>query len=212
MGRPQRVTAGGLVYHVFNRAMKGTILFGKSDDYAALERVLAEGSQQTPIRLLCYCLMPNHWHLVLWPFSDGDLSAFVQRVTLTHTQRWRAHHGNVGAGHLYQGRFKSFPVEQDEHFLTLCRYVERNPLRAGLVRRAERWRWSSLWRRIHQHGHAKPVLTEWPVQGPRDWVMWVDQPLTVNELTALRGCAQRGRPFGSEAWMQRVSGTPTEGS
>jgi putative transposase len=97
------------------------------------------------MRLLSYCLMPNHWHLVLWPRADGELSDFGHWLTLTHTQRWHAHYHNVGTGHLYQGRFKSFPVARDEHFLQLCRYVERNPLRAGLVRRAEAWQWGSLW-------------------------------------------------------------------
>jgi putative transposase len=110
-------------------------LFRKDDDYAAFEQVLAEAVERTETRLLAYCVMPNHWHLVVWPRLDGELSRFVGWLTLTHTQRWRAHRGTTGAGHVYQGRFKSFPVEQDEHFFTVARYVERNALRAGLVRK-----------------------------------------------------------------------------
>src|SRR5262249_41443245 len=114
-------------------------IFQKQGDYTAFERILAEALEHVPgMRLVGYCLMPNHWHLVLWPRRDGELSDFAHWLTLTHTQRWRAHRHHVGLGHLYQGRFKSFPICQDEHFLHVCRYVERNAARAGLVRRAER--------------------------------------------------------------------------
>src|SRR5213079_76042 len=100
-----------------------------------------------PMRLIGYCLMPNHWHLVLWPRKDGELSAYLRWLTVTHTQRYHAHYHTAGTGPLYQGRFKSFPIQEDEHFLTVMRYAERNPLRANLVKRAEEWRWSSLWQR-----------------------------------------------------------------
>ena len=137
MGRPLRTAPGDLVYHVLNRANGRQPLFEKDGDYAAFERVLAEACQRVPMRILAYCVMPNHWHLVLWPYLDGDLSHFMGWLTLTHTQRWHAHHHTVGHGHLYQGRFKSFLVQQDAHLLAVCRYVERNALRAGLVERAE---------------------------------------------------------------------------
>ncbi|HVV99014.1 MAG TPA: transposase [Planctomycetaceae bacterium] len=99
------------------------------------------------MRVCGYCLMPNHWHLVLWPERDGDLAAFMLRLTVTHVTRWQRHEKQVGHGHVYQGRFKSFPVSSDEYFYQAVRYVERNALRAQLCRRAEQWRWSSLWRR-----------------------------------------------------------------
>src|SRR5207244_11561664 len=113
-------------------------------------------------RLLSYCLMPNHWHLMLWPREDDELTAFVRWLTHTHTMRWHAHYHTAGTGHLYQGRFKSFPVQTDEHFLTVCRYVERNALRARLVPRAEDWRWSCLWRRKHGDDKALALLSAWP--------------------------------------------------
>ncbi|MCX7423960.1 MAG: transposase, partial [Planctomycetia bacterium] len=136
-----------MVFHVLNRANARATIFEKPEDYAAFERVLQEALDRVEMRVLAYCLMPNHWHLVLWPRLDGDLSKFMGWLTLTHTQRWHAHHRTVGTGHLYQGRYKSFPVQDDEHFLTVCRYVERNGLRANLAPRAEEWRWSSLWHR-----------------------------------------------------------------
>ena len=126
MGRALRVTAGDTVYHVLNRANGRQALFDDEGDYAAFERVLAEAQQRLPMRLLAYCLMPNHWHRVLWPFGDGDLSRFL--AWLTHTQRWHADRHTTGSGHLYQGRFKSFLVQTDAHLLTVCRYVERNAL------------------------------------------------------------------------------------
>jgi REP element-mobilizing transposase RayT len=134
---------------VLNRANARLPLFQKDGDYAAFEQVLTEARQLYDVPVLAYCLMPNHWHLVLWPRADRDLSRFVGWLTLTHTQRWHAHYHTVGCGHAYQGRFKSFPVQEDDYFLTVCRYVERNALRAGLVPRAEAWRWGSLWRWRH---------------------------------------------------------------
>src|SRR5580658_3294321 len=102
--------------------------------------------------------MPNHWHLVLKPHEDRELSLFVGWLTLTHTQRWHAHRRDAGSGHVYQGRFKSFPVQADRHFLTVARYVERNPLRANLVASAADWRWSSLWVRARGAADERALL------------------------------------------------------
>jgi putative transposase len=156
MGRPLRAAAGGVIYHVLNRANARRPIFEKTVDFEAFERVLGDAYARVATRILGYCIMPNHWHLVLWPSRDGELTQFMAWLTLTHTQRWHAHHQSAGAGHLYQGRFKSFPVQADDHFLTVCRYVERNALRAGLVARAEDWRWSSLWYR-NDGKHSTPA-------------------------------------------------------
>ncbi len=133
MGRPLRSAEGGLIYHALNRANARLTIFADEGDYLAFERILAEAVARQQMRLLGYCLMPNHFHLLLWPRGDGDLSRFMRWLTLTHTQRWHAHRHSAGSGHLYQGRFKSFPVQGDAYFYTVCRYVERNALRAGLV-------------------------------------------------------------------------------
>src|SRR5205085_8782614 len=113
-------------------------------DFQAFEGVLRETRDRTPIRICAYSLMPNHWHLLLWPKHDGDMAAFMQRLTIKHARRWQEHREYAGLGHVYQARYKSFPVQSDEHFFAVARYVERNALRAHLVRRAEEWRWSSL--------------------------------------------------------------------
>ena len=204
MGRPLRAAAGGIIYHVLNRANGRQVMFESPQDYQLWESVLLEAREHVPVRILSYCVMPNHWHLVLWPRRDGELSQFMAWLTLTHTQRWHAQHHSVGSGHLYQGRFKSFPVQTDGHFLAICRYVERNALRAKLVKRAEEWPWSSLWRRLQGPTQSR-WLTEWPVRRPRQWVKWVNKPPTEEELADVRQCVQRGRPFGKEMWVQRIS-------
>ena len=205
MGRPGRLAIGGFVYHVLNRANARMRIFESAADYAAFERVLADACDYVPMRVLAYCIMPNHWHLVLRPHHDGDLSRFTGWLTLNHTKRWHAHRGVLGSGHLYQGRFKSFPVQEDEHFLAVCRYVERNALRARLVQRAEDWRWSSLWRRRFGDAKAKSLLAAWPVRRPRDWCALVNQPQTDGELAALRRSANRGCPFGGGGWVTRTA-------
>jgi len=204
MGRPQRAALGGLVYHVLNRANARMTLFEKDDDYRAFEGVLEEAVERTGTRLLAYCVMPNHWHLVVWPREDGQLSAFTGWLTLTHTQRWHAHRHSTGSGHVYQGRFKSFPVQDDEHFLTVCRYVERNALRANLVRRAEEWRWESLYRWLKGTPAEKSLLSAWPLPRRPGWNEHVNTPLSEAELAALRRSAQRGVPYGESGWSDRM--------
>jgi putative transposase len=180
-------------------------LFQKEQDYAAFLEVMAEALERHPIRLLAFCLMPNHWHMVLWPRADGELTAFLRWLTHTHTMRWHAHYHSSGTGHVYQGRFKSFPVETDKYFYTVVRYVERNPLRAHLVERAEDWRWSSLWVRQFGVARSKSLLSEWPMAIPRNWLQLVNIPQTEAEEKALRQSVSRGTPFGSEAWQQRMA-------
>ncbi len=125
MPRRPRIAAGGLVYHVLNRAVARLALFEEDADYEAFERVLAEAMEKHPTRLLSYGAMPNHWHLVIWPRKEGELTGFVRWLTHTHVMRWHAHYKTAGSGHLYQARFKSFPIQTDEHFYTVLRYVER---------------------------------------------------------------------------------------
>lgn len=202
MPRMARHTPAGLVYHVLNRGVGQRTLFHKDEDYAAFERVLSQAHQRIPIRILAWCLMPNHWHLALWPQTDSQLSDFMQWLTHTHTQRWHAHYHTSGTGHLYQGRFKSFPVQSNLHLLIVLRYIERNALRAGLVPRAQDWRWGSLWRR--ESSRDTHLLSDWPVQRPDDWCAFVNEPQSDEELAALRISARRGTPFGDDDWREQL--------
>jgi len=191
---------------VLNRANARARIFAGDADYAAFERVMAETLEKKPMRILGYLIMPNHWHLVLWPEHDGDLAQFMHRLTVSHVRRWHLHRKTVGCGHLYQGTYKSFPVESDEHLLTVLGYVERNALRAGLVDRAEDWRWSSLWRWRHPNvTDDVPELTQWPVERPRQWLFQLNRRQAEGELEAVRTSVQRGRPFGSTIWQQMTA-------
>jgi len=195
-----------MIFHVLNRGNAAAPIFLEDADYAAFERAMAETMTRVPMRLLAYCLMPNHWHLVLWPVKDGDLARFVQRLTTTHVRRWHLHRNTVGSGHLYQGTYKSFPIKDDDHLLTVLRYVERNPVRPTLASRADEWRWSSLWRRRHPADDAdKPALCPWPIERPTDWLARVNRAISKKELEAIRISVVRGRPFGDEEWQKRTA-------
>jgi putative transposase len=203
MPRQLRHAPGDVVCHVLNRAAGKMDLFRHDADYAAFQRVLVQTLDLIPIRVCGYCLMPTHWHLVLWPEKDGQLSRFMQRLTITHVRRWLEHRHRVGMGSVYQGRYKSFPVQDDAHFSTLMRYVHRNPLTAGLVKRAEDWKWSSL------HGGLTPdaprvPICPWPVRRRKDWTSWVNQAQTSPEERLLNRSMQHSRPFGSSVWTARM--------
>ncbi len=186
-----------------NRAISGTRLFDDEGDYQDFERLLGETVSQTGMRVLSYSLMPNHWHLLPWPTQPEALSKFMARLTVAHSKRWRAYRGTSGRGHLYQGRFKAFPIQQDDHFFTVCRYIERNALRAGLVQRAEDWPWCSLYHRENNTALGRSLLAPWPIPAPSDWAQRVNNPLTQAELADLRQSTQSGTPFGDAEWITR---------
>jgi len=203
MPRQARVAPGGLVYHVLNRSVAGLPLFRKEKDYEAFERIMIEAQSLHPTRILAWCLMRTHWHFVVWPREDGELTAHFRWLAHTHAMRWHVAHNTVGRGHLYQGRFKSFPVQEDEYFYTLCRYVERNALTAQVVQRAEDWRWGSLWARRHGSEELKSILSGWPIAMPRNWVAHVNAPMTDKEADGVRTSILRNRPYGSEVWQRQ---------
>jgi len=203
MPRRSRFSTAGYVFHVLNRAVARQTLFHTEQDYDAFLAVLDEARQKVPMRVLGFVVMPNHWHLVLWPDDDDALSEYMRWLSVTHAQRWHAAHGTAGTGSLYQGRFKSFPVQEDNHFLTVCRYVERNPLRANLVSRAELWRWSSLW--AWKNSAAAVPLAGWPVSRPAEWIQHVNEPQSEAEMAAVRRSVVRSRPFGGQDWTLRTA-------
>ena len=200
MGRPPRADEAGGIYHTLNRGNARHDIFFKEADFEAFERLIVEGLEKFHVDLIAYQWMSNHWHMVLSPQVDGGMSAFIGWVTLTHTQRYHAHHGTVGYGHVYQGRYKSFPVQDDSHFHTVCRYVERNALTAKLVKRAEDYRWGSL---SNWLGSESPIdLAPWPVRRLPGWVERVNETFNAKELKALRRSVTRSVPFGEEDWTQ----------
>jgi putative transposase len=200
MPRPKRKTAGNIVYHVLNRANGKLNIFKKDSDFEAFERIIDQGLERIQMRLCGYCIMPNHWHLLLWPHNDGDLSEFMRWITLTHTQRWHAAHGTAGIGHVYQGRFKSFPVQSNQYYLSVMRYIESNPVRADLVKDSRNWRYSSLAVK-NDPGKNTPKLNAGPLKLPANWNKLVNLPLNDKIDSQIQNCIKRGAPLGSNRWV-----------
>ena len=166
---------------------------------------MIEAHGRYPLRILAWCAMRTHWHFVVWPRDEGEVTAYFRWLAHTHAMRWHVAHNTVGRGHLYQGRFQSFPIQEDEHFLTVCRYVERNALTASVVRRAEDWRWGSLWARRQGSPTLRGLLSDWPVERPRNWLALVNEVMSKKELEKLRACVARNRPYGGEEWQSDVA-------
>jgi putative transposase len=201
MPRAARASQGGIIYHVLNRGNAQTEVFHCPGDYEAFLALISESCHRLPMPVLGYCLMPNHFHLVVRPQADGDLGRWMQWLMTAHVRRYHA--GGGSNGHVWQGRFKAFPVQNDGHFLTVLRYVERNPLRANMVRRAEHWQWSSLpWM-------ARPDRPNWlhecPIPRPDEWLEWINQPQSDKELEAIKNCLDRGAPFGCDGWVKKTA-------
>jgi putative transposase len=178
-------------------------LFHKDGDYAAFERVLSEAIHRYPVDLLTYCLMDNHWHLVVKPRTDEALGKMMGWIGVTHVRRHHEHYHTRGGGHLYQGRFKSFPVQTDRYFLTLCRYVEANAVRAGIVRDALNWPWGGA--AMRQHPEPLLPLTQWPVDRPRNWHALLNDPIDTGQIEQMRTSITRGRPLGDEPWVKKTA-------
>ena len=206
MGRPKRADAAGHCYHMLNRANLRATIFHKPGDYLAFEKLLAQAVEKFDIELFAYCLMPNHWHLVVRPGQTGEMGRFGQWLVLTHTQRYHAHHHTAGTGHLYQGRFKSFPVQSDDHFTTLCRYVERNAYSATgrLCDAPEAWPYGSLYHWDRKTAYGRRLLSPWPVRRRSGWTEWVAAALTSAERERLEVSMRRDSPFGQADWVRQT--------
>jgi putative transposase len=155
------------------------------------------------MRVLGYCVMPNHWHLLLWPQEDGELAHFMMRLTNMHVRRWLTAHGQVGRGHLYQGRYKSFAMQDDDHLSTVLRYVERNAVRANLVARAQDWPWSGVGQSALP-AELRLAIHSGPIPRRGDWMEWLNAPRTAAEEQLIRQCLTQGRPYGTPRWIERM--------
>ncbi len=204
MPRVARVDVGEEVYHVVNRANGRFQFLAGDEEYRLFEQLLLETKEVTDMRILAYELMPNHWHLVLYPRNDGDLSLFMQKLSNAHTRKVHALTGTNGTGHLYQGRYKSFLVDSDNYLLAVIKYVERNAVRAKLARRPEEWRWGSAWRRIHGTAEQKRLLDESPVGFPDDYMKWINAEGKESDLQIIRNSVNKSVPYGRDTWVDAM--------
>lgn len=207
MARIQRVDVGGEIYHVINRANARVSIFNTDTDFHQFEIILEEAVEKYGMRLLGYCLMPNHFHLVLFPKVDGDLQKFMGWLTNTHTRRWHTSKQTIGQGHLYQGRYKSFLCQKDNHLLALIRYVERNAKRAKLVQKAEKWQWGSAWRREFGTKEQKKLLSKWPIETPTNYLKYLNESQSEEEILSIRHSINKNIPLGKDKWVDKMVNT-----
>jgi putative transposase len=212
MPRAARVLADNEVYHVLNRGNGRSDVFHTPEDFQAFVNLIAKAKERYPVKVIAYCLMSNHFHLLVKPERGEDLSKWMQWLMTSHVRRYHRRHGT--SGHIWQGRFKSFLVKDDDQLLTVARYVEGNPVQAGMVTSAKEWPWSSHRDNLGTgSASAVPVPIEKPVEKgqalaepvhvtdigmyelPADWSAYVDTPLTGRELNRLKICLDRQVPF-----------------
>lgn len=188
---------------MLNRGNGRSTVFRKDSDYAAFLKLIVQSSERLAMPLLAYCLMPNHFHLVLRPREDGELSRWMQWLMTSHVRRYHRHY--QGSGHVWQGRFRSFPIQKDEHLLAVVRYVEMNPIRAKslAVTRVDQWPWSSAGTAPHEV--EKPALTLNAIFP--DARRCLPRTLSVEQTDSIRASIARGSPFGEENWRKKTAGT-----
>ncbi len=200
MPRIARGESIGGIYHVINRGNMRMQVFDDAEDYAYFLKLLQDGLKREAVELHAYCLMPNHFHLLLMPLVEGSLSHFMQWVMTSHVRYY--HRKNKTSGHIWQGRYKSFVVQKDSYYLSLVRYIEANALRAKLVNKAETWAYGSLWERMNQE---RDLLDASLIELPTDWALHVNTPLREEELTTVRNSVNRQSPLGELAWVEKTA-------
>jgi len=173
-------------------------------------RAFAEAHDRFPVDVFAFCLMPNHFHMVVRPIEDGQLSEFMRLGTVTHSVRWHCQRKSLGTGSVYQGRFRAFPIQSNRYFINACRYVEANAIRGSLVTCAEDWPWGSASARCRNF-HILP-LAEWPIPQPANWIALVNDAGSRSEVDRIRKSVSKSTPLGEAAWSRAVAsalGLPT---
>jgi len=200
MPRIARGLVDGFVYHILNRGNGKQQVFHRNQDYEAFTNLMREVKDRYPVKVFAYCLMPNHFHMILMPVHAEKLSKWMQWLMTSHVRYHHRHYKT--SGHIWQGRFKSFIIQKDNYLLTALRYVEGNPVRAGLVSSARNWLWSSHVERIGIEFHQ--IVDKIPIELPQKWGRYVDEPLTDKELEKLHRSVNRQSPFGDTEWQGQV--------
>lgn len=201
MPRRRVAGCGGFVFHVMNRSAKQLTLFEAPDDYDLFLQVLLDAESVCPIRLLEYCVMPNHWHLLVWPERDDELSRYMRWITGVHGQRWRRALGQPGKGAVYQGRYRWVAVQDGNHYDVARRYIQQNPVRAGLVEEPDQWAWSSASRAGR---HPRPTLHQGPLADDPQADLSTSRSLDADLAQQMRESLRSGQPFGDARWSRAL--------
>ena len=202
MPRHARISPDGFFQHVINRGDHREDIFHKAADFAAFLALMTEAAWRVPMRIIAYCIMRNHFHLLLWPYHGSDVSAYMQILMNLHIQRYVRHYPPSSPGHIYQGRYRNVLVQGGPDLWKVARYVEANPVAAHIVRRAEDYKWSSAWRWASRPG--RPALHPEPIVHSREWLEFVNEPLGVDIVASIEHAVRKGLPIGDEEWVRRV--------
>lgn len=189
------------IYHVINRGNRRLEVFHNDEDYKRLIELLGKAKERALVKVLGYCLMPNHFHLLLQPVQGEQLGRYMQWLMTSYVRQYNKLYGM--SGHIWQGRYKSFLIQEDEYFLNVLRYIEANPVRANLVQNAKDWRYSSHTDRINNM--ESPVLDELPMKLPQSWNRFVNEPVKEKKLEEIRNSVNRQTPYGMETWQRETS-------
>ena len=201
MARQARIDVPNVPYHVINRAVGRLRIFRKDADYQLFIDLLTEAVEKTGMKLLAFTVMPNHWHLVLFPEKAGDMKVFMHLLTNAHTRKVHTKTKTTGTGPLYQGRYKSFIIQSDAHLHAVIKYTERNAVRAGLVGSVEDWKWGSAWIRTFGNEKQKRLICEGPTPLSKDYWTWVNTEDKEDTVKRLRTSVNKGTPFGTDDWV-----------
>ncbi|MBI4686037.1 MAG: transposase [Nitrospirae bacterium] len=200
MPRIVRGLGDNIVYHVINRGNGKQKVFHTEKDYGAFMELVKEAKERHSVKLYGYCLMPNHFHMAVEPDKGENLSRWMQWLMTSHVRRYHRYYNS--SGHVWQGRYKSFMIQEDSHLLMVLRYIEGNPVRAKIVQGAREWQWSS---HGETSGMKERLLTdEVPIELPEKWTLYVDKPFEESELDCLHKSVNRQTPFGDSTWQVKI--------
>jgi len=197
--RTRRFAPIDFAHHVINRGNERRRIFFADRDYETFLRLMWYAKERHPVEVFGVCLMPNHFHALMRPRAAGALSAYWQWVLGCYACDLRSTTNTLGYGHVFQRRFWNRGIEDRRHFLAVLRYIEANPVRAGLTNRAEQWRWGSAALRHTSRGF---LLDPLPFVLPDDWIEIVNSPQPFADLDAIRNPEPRGRPVKSQSGPQ----------
>jgi putative transposase len=201
MPRAARNVNDGFFYHVLNRGNGKQTIFHKDKDFEVFLELMKKAKEMFPVNIFAYCLMPNHYHFLVSPPCAKNLSKWAHWFTSVHAVRYHHHHQT--SGHIWQGRFKNFLVQGDDHFISVLRYVEGNPVRASLVNSALEWLWSS--HRYRYGPQTSSLIDQLSLPLPQNWGEFVNQTMKPHELKDIRKCITHSLPFGDDEWKQKIS-------